>query len=335
MKAVIPAAGRGTRLYPQTHTRPKPMVRVAGKPILGHILDNFVASPIREAVIVVGAMKDIVVDYVDAHYADSLDVSYAEQEHTEGLGHAVYQAASAVRDGPVCIALGDMLFDRGYGDFLSEHRSLGDVDGSFGVKTVDEPSNYGIVTFDEDGRIARVVEKPTDPDSNLAISGIYFVEEAAALFDALETIIENDLRGVGGEFQLTDAFQRLIESGARFGTFEVQDWYDCGRPATLLEANRVLLEKQRVSDRDGGGTSVLVPPVDVGENVEVERSVVGPHVSVDDDARIVDSRIRNGIVGRGSVLTDVNLSEVIVGNDSVVAGTPTRLNVGDSSEVHL
>jgi glucose-1-phosphate thymidylyltransferase len=334
MKAVIPAAGRGTRLYPQTHTKPKPMVRVAGKPILGHILDGLVGSPIGEAVIVVGVMKDHVVEYATENYGDRLELSFAEQAQTEGLGHCIYQTRDLVGDEPICIVLGDMLFDGNYGDFLRDHRSLGDVDGSIGVKVVEEPSNYGVVTV-EGERIAELVEKPDDPQSDLAISGIYVIEDAAALFDALAYLVENEIRGAGDEFQLTDALQRMIEDGARFGTFEVDNWYDCGRPSTLLEANRVLLERTAATDGAVGETSVIIPPVDLGENVEIRRSAVGPYVSIDDGARIEDSRIENGIIGQGSELRAVNLSETIIGNNSSVSGSPTRLNVGDSSEVQL
>ncbi|MFC6988729.1 sugar phosphate nucleotidyltransferase [Haloplanus sp. GCM10025708] len=334
MKAVIPAAGQGTRLYPQTHTKPKPMVRVAGKPILGHILDGLVESPIDEAVVVVGVMKDHVIDYARENYGDRLDLSFAEQNQTEGLGHCIYQTRDLVSDDPICIVLGDMLFDGDYGDFLVEHERLGDVDGSIGVKVVEEPSNYGVVTV-EGNRIVELVEKPEQPASNLAISGIYFIEDTSGLFDALTYLIENDVRGAGDEYQLTDALQRMIEQGAEFGMFEVEDWYDCGRPSTLLEANRVLLERTAEPTETPTDTSVVIPPVDIGEDVEILRSVVGPYVSIDDGARIEDSRVENGIIGGDSDLSAVNLSETIVGNNSSVVGTPTHLNVGDSSEVHL
>jgi glucose-1-phosphate thymidylyltransferase len=334
MKAVIPAAGRGTRLYPQTHTKPKPMVRVAGKPILGHILDGVVASPIEEVVVVVGVMSEDVVDYVTEAYGDDLEVAFAEQERTEGLGHCVYQTRDHVGDEALCILLGDMLFETDYGDFIDAHRALGDVDGSIGVKRVDEPSNYGVVTMDGD-RIAGLVEKPADPPSDLAISGIYLIEDTPALFDALGSLIDDDVRGAGDEYQLTDGLQRMLEAGATFGTFEVENWYDCGRPETLLEANRVLLEATGSTDGGVADSSVVIPPVDVGEDARIEHSVVGPHVSIDDGAHIEDSRVKDSIVGRRSELFDVNLAGTLIGSGSEVTGTPSTLNVGDSSEIHL
>jgi len=333
MKAVIPAAGQGTRLYPQTHTKPKPMVRVAGKPILGHILEGFRETEINDVVVVVGVMREHVEEYVEANYSDSFDVTFVEQSQTDGLGHCIYQARDAVGADSMCIALGDMLFDSGYGEFLAAHDSLGDLDGSIGVKQVDDPSSYGVVTV-EDGRITNLVEKPDSPVSNLAISGIYVIEDSQSLFDALHYLIENEIRGAGDEYQLTDALARMVDEDANIGTFEVSDWYDCGRPETLLEANRILLKRSSV-ENEAVETGVVIPPVDIGTGVTIERSVVGPYASIDDDATIEDSRIRNGIVGRGASLSDVNLSETIVGEESSVRGSPTHLNVGDSSEVEL
>jgi glucose-1-phosphate thymidylyltransferase len=234
----------------------------------------------------------------------------------------------------MCILLGDMLFETDYGDFIDAHRALGDVDGSIGVKRVDEPSNYGVVTMDGD-RIAGLVEKPADPPSDLAISGIYLIEDTPALFDALGSLIDDDVRGAGDEYQLTDGLQRMLEAGATFGTFEVENWYDCGRPETLLEANRVLLEATGSTDGGVADSSVVIPPVDVGEDARIEHSVVGPHVSIDDGAHIEDSRVKDSIVGRRSELFDVNLAGTLIGSGSEVTGTPSTLNVGDSSEIHL
>lgn len=334
MKTVIPAAGQGTRLYPQTHTKPKPMVRVAGKPILGHILDHIPSASVDEVVVVVGVMRDMVVDYVSDQYGDHFDVSFVEQESTEGLAHSVYQARPIVGETPMSIALGDMLFDSNYDAFLAAHEELGTVDGSIGVKQVEEPSNYGIVTMDGD-RIAGLEEKPDNPDSELAISGFYVIEESEWLFDEIAHLVNNDMRGAGNEYQLTDALQRMLDQGAEFGTFDVGDWYDCGRPETLLEANQILLERLGDGDVDAGESSVVVPPVDIGDDVTLERSVVGPYVSVDDSATVTDSRASNTIIGRGATVDGANIRRSIVGDNATVTGTPNELNVGDSSDIQL
>lgn len=337
MKAVIPAAGQGTRLFPQTHTKPKPMVRLAGKPILGHILDGLVASPIDEVVVVVGVMQEMVIDYVAETYGRELEVDFVEQEQAEGLGHAVYQAEPECAGEPLCIVLGDMLFETGYDTFIEAHHSLGDVDGSIGVKTVEDPSSYGIVTT-SNGQITGLEEKPDDPDSNLAISGIYFVEDSAALFDELGAMIEADERGAGDEFQLTDALARMLDANATFGTFEVEDWYDCGRPETLLSANRILLDRRAGTEQEvriDGDDAIVLPPADVGERVTLSGSVVGPYVSIDDGAEVTESHVSDAIVGRNATVRQVNLTDSLIGDSAAVTGTPNQLNVGDSSEMNL
>lgn len=336
MKAIIPAAGQGTRLYPQTHTRPKPMVRLAGKPILGHILSSIAETDIDEVVIVVGgAMKEQIVEYAESVFADQFTVTFADQGEALGLGHAVLQAEPYVRGDDAIIALGDMLFDSGYARFIERHRSLPDTDGSIGVKRVEEPQHYGVVEMDGDGRIVRLVEKPEDPPSEFAISGVYVVEDTGALFDELQHLVDEELRGAGNEYQLTDALQRMVENGSNMRTFEVKDWYDCGRPGTLLEANRVLLERSETTRPAGVDHAVVVPPVDFGAGVTVERSVVGPFVSLDRGATVTGSIVRDSIVGEDADLQRVNLEESIIGSNAAVEGDANQLNVGDYSDIVL
>ncbi|MFC6734934.1 sugar phosphate nucleotidyltransferase [Halolamina salina] len=336
MKAVIPAAGQGTRLYPQTHTKPKAMVRIAGKPILGHILSRLSETRVDEVVIVIGGpMQDQIVEYAEGSFGDEFTFRFVEQESAEGLGHSIYQTESVVRGEPALIVLGDMLFENGYGTFLEAHDALDDPDASIGVKTVDEPQHYGVAELGEGTEIDRLVEKPDDPQSDYAISGVYIVENTDLLFDCLDELVENDVRGAGDEYQLTDALQRMIDADARIDIFEVEDWYDCGRPETLLEANRVLLAK---GDNDGADTldnAVVVPPVDFGDDVVVEEAIVGPDVSVDSGSRITDSIVRNSIVGQDATLESVNLEGSIVGDGATVRSEANQLNVGDNSTIEL
>lgn len=336
MKALIPTAGQGTRLYPQTHTKPKAMVRLAGRPILGHILSGISATDIDEVVIVVGgSMKEQIIEYAESEFGHRFSFFFPEQERAEGLGHSIYQAESAVGSDPMLIALGDMLFESGYETFLEAHRAAGDVSGSIGVKRVDEPHRYGVVERDGDGAVSRLVEKPENPPSEYAISGVYVVEDADSLFESLSYLVDRDVRGAGDEYQLTDALQRMIDRGCSFRTFEVENWYDCGRPETLLEANRVLLSKLETNSADTLDNSVVVPPVDFGTDVTVEASIVGPYVSIDDRTRVKKSIVRNSIVGQRAELEDVNLESSIVGDNSEVHGEANELNVGDNSVIDL
>lgn len=335
MKALIPAAGQGTRLYPQTHTKPKAMVRLAGRPILGHILSNITDTPIDDVVIVTGeTMKHQITEYARREFGDRFSFQFPEQEVPEGLGHSIYQAEQEVRGEPVLIALGDMLFENGYSAFLDAHQELKPTDGSIGVKPVDEPQHYGVAETDDD-EIQRLVEKPDHPQSNLAISGVYVIENTDALFDALTYLIENGVRGAGDEYQLTDALQRMIDQGKRLRTFEVEEWYDCGRPETLLEANEVLLSKIETNRQGIADDAVVVPPVDIGDDVTVHECVIGPNVSIDDGTEIRDSILRNSIVGMGATLQGVNLTHSIIGDNAEVQGEANSLNIGDNSRINL
>ncbi|WP_128226254.1 sugar phosphate nucleotidyltransferase [Halobacteriaceae archaeon SHR40] len=333
MKAIIPTAGQGTRLYPHTHTKPKPMVRLAGRPILGHILESFTRTPVEEVVLVIGGpMKSQVVEYANSEYGTEFDFSFVEQASPEGLGHSIYQADPEISDEPVVIALGDMIFENGYSTFLEKDQS-DRLDGLIGVKPVTEPQHYGVVDIDSDGIISSLVEKPDDPPSDLAISGVYIVHDSVALFDALDHLVSNGIRGAGNEYQLTDALQIMIDEGCQLGTFEVEEWYDCGRPDTLLEANRVCLDKVPISSDCDCQQSAIVEPVDIGENVDLSNCVIGPHVSIDDGARINNSIVQDSIVGRNSQLTNINIKSSIVGDNTEVVGNSQQLNVGDNSVV--
>lgn len=333
MKAVIPAAGRGTRLYPHTHTKPKAMVRIAGQPILGHIISGFRSAPVEEIVIVIGGpMQDQISEYAVSTFGDEFEFSFVEQETPDGLGHGVYQTESEVYGDEVIIALGDMLFEDAYERIIESHRRNGDIDGSIGTKPVDEPQHYGVVER-ENGKIEGLVEKPTDPPSNLAISGVYIIEDTPQLFEALGHLIRNDMRGAGDEFQLTDALDRMIQNGAEFGTVDIDDWYDCGRPETLLEANRVTLSQMQTNGTAAGNHTVVVEPVDFGTDVRVEGSVIGPNVSVDDGTTITNSIVKDSIIGRGSTLRDANIEESIIGDQSELTGVANQLNLGDNSSI--
>jgi len=321
MKAVIPVAGEGTRLRPHTHTVPKPLLRVAGKPILGHILDDVVALGIKEVVLVVGYRGENIVDYVRANY--DLELSFVEQTERLGLGHAIHLSKEFVGDEPVLILLGDTIFK---GDLK---RMIASGGNSIGVKQVPDPERFGIAEI-EGSRIVSLVEKPEKPKSNLAVAGIYSITDSAVLYGALDSIISSGRR-TKGEFQLTDALNMMIEKGSELKCFEVEGWYDCGKPEALLETNRALLELACPLVEIPG--SILIDPVCIGENVVIESSVIGPFVSVAENAIIKRSIIRNSILGECAVVEDSLLDSSLIGDNAVVKGTFKRLNVGDSSEI--
>ncbi len=323
--AVIPAAGTGTRLRPHTHTQPKVLLHVAGKPMLAHILDELPKLGIRQAVLIVGYLKEQVIAYVAQHHPD-LEVHFVEQADRLGLGHAVSLAEPHVGDRPMLVILGDTIFEADLARVLASPVS------SIGVHEVDDPRRFGIVEVEGQGRIARMVEKPDQPASNLAITGIYFFVKGGSLFAALRELQQKNVR-TRGEFQLTDAMQLLVERGETITTFPVQGWYDCGKTETLLETNRVLLAKHGHVTQVPG--SVVLPPVAVGTGAVIENCIIGPNVSVAAGAQLRNAVVRDSIVNERALVEDILIEGSVVGENAVVVGGFKRVNVGDSSEVHL
>ncbi|MFZ3383295.1 MAG: sugar phosphate nucleotidyltransferase [Candidatus Methanoperedens sp.] len=334
IKIVIPAAGAGKRLFPHTYTKPKPMVYIAGKPIIGHILDRMKDVNPEEILIIVGYKKEQIISYVDANYSDEFNIRYIDQDEQLGLGHSIYTAREAIGDSDIMIALGDMIFKAGYIDFYNHHLKNGGISGSIGVREVEDPTKYGIVEL-EGNFIKSMEEKPVHPKSNLGIAGVYFIKETMVLISIIEEMIRKDTR-TRGEYQLTDALQEMVNRGYRLKTFPVSSWYDCGHPESLLETNRVLLdEKQDIDHIHQIKDSVVIQPVAIGDNVTIINSVVGPHASVASDSYIENSIISDSVIGSRSHISKVNLQRSIVGDDASVHGKHNSLNIGDSSSIEF
>jgi glucose-1-phosphate thymidylyltransferase len=324
-QAIIPAAGIGTRLKPQTHTVPKALIWVAGKPILGFILDEVVRAGVRNVTLVTGFFAEKVEDYVRDEYG-SLNITFARQTEQLGLGHAVWTALGKKRDMPSLVLLGDTIVEADLAGILEQ------PDNAVAVAPTDDPRRFGIVEL-SGGRIVRMVEKPADPPSNLAIVGLYLIRDSEALYRALGGNIDAGVR-TKGEFQLTDALARMLADGAVFRPWEISGWFDCGKPETLLATNRVLLER-RAKSTIVYPDSVVIHPSHIGEGVELTGSVIGPYASVADGARIESCIITNSIIGSGAKLSRVHLEGSIVGDNAQVRGGFDRLNLGDDSEVTL
>ena len=323
MRAIIPVAGVGSRLRPHTYTLPKVLLNVAGKPILGHILDTLVEEGITSVTFIVGYMGDLVEQYVSEQY--DLEANFVVQEAREGLGHAIWLAREDLWDEPVPIILGDTIFDVDLGPVLSSDVS------ALGVRYVDDPRRFGVVETDGD-RVVRLVEKPENPKTNLAIVGLYFIQHPKALAEALDELVRNDER-TRGEYQLTDALQKMIDGGETFTTFPVDGWFDCGKPETLLETNRHLLSRSiRVVPRDG----VLInPPAYIAESAVVRNSVIGPYATIADGASVSNVIISDSIIGERAEVEGVYLKESIVGPDARVNGDARVINIGASSELSI
>lgn len=319
--AIVPAAGVGTRLRPHTHTVPKALVTVAGKPILAHILDGLVQQGVERVVIVVGYMGDSIRAYCDRRYSGM--VEYVEQPERLGLGHAVHLTRRVCPDGPILIILGDTIVHADYGGFLSGS------DVVLGVKEVEDPHRFGIAEL-ENGMVKALIEKPENPPSNLALVGIYYLPEARILHEELAKMIERNLT-TKGEYQLTDALALMIEDGVRMRTVTVDGWFDCGKPETLLATNEYLLRLAPRASEIPGVT--ILHPVSIDPTAQVTRSIIGPNVSIASGAVVHNSIVRDTIVNDNAEVRDIVLESSLVGENAVVRGGFHRLNVGDSSEI--
>lgn len=326
MKAILPVAGVGTRLRPLTHTQPKTLVHVAGKPILGHILDRLSPVGVDEVVLIVGQWGERVVEYVQRYYPQ-LKVTAVEQAERKGLGHAIYMAKDAfAADEPALIVLGDTIFQADLSSALRSGKS------TIGVRRVPNPTQFGVVEL-EGQRVRRLLEKPAEPPTDLAIVGIYFVRESGLLFRCLGDIIAADIR-VKGEYQLTDGLQRMIEQGEELYTFPVEDWWDCGNPDILLETNRELLARTEPTTPHLEG-NIIVPPVAIDPSARIVRSVIGPYVSVAAGVTISDCVIRDSIINEGAHVSTTLLDNSLIGEHADVRGDFKRLHIGDSSSMHV
>jgi glucose-1-phosphate thymidylyltransferase len=334
MKVIIPAAGAGKRLFPHTFTKPKPMVYIAGKPIIGHILDRMKDVEPEEIIMVVGYKKEQIVSYVDKNYSGIFNIRYVDQVEQLGLGHSIYVARAEIGNSDIMIALGDMIFKAGYAEFYKLYTNNGECSASIGVREVDDPKKYGIVEL-QGKYIKKMEEKPVHPKSNLGIAGIYFIKETQVLLSILDAMINKNMR-TRGEYQLTDALQEMVKRGYHLKTFPVSSWYDCGHTESLLETNRVLLdEKEDIDHVFQIKDSVIIQPVAIGENVTIINSVIGPHASIAGDSYIESSIISDSVIGSRSHISKVNLQRSIVGDDASVHGKHNSLNIGDSSSIEF
>jgi glucose-1-phosphate thymidylyltransferase len=316
MKALIPAAGVGTRLRPHTLNKPKALLPVAGKPILAHIVDDLVAAGIEECVIVIGFHGEAVRRWF-ARERPELAVRFVDQPRRLGLGHAVWSARGELGDEPFFCILGDTILKADVGRFIAATTNV------VGVREVADPRRFGIVEL-EAGRVRRFVEKPDDPTSNLAIVGAYAVRDAAALWSALTRVVEEDRR-TKNEYQLTDGLQLMIEAGAEFETLAVEDWYDCGKRETWLETNRVLLERAASAPAAAG----VEPPCVVAGDAELIGSRIGPYVSIGSRTRLENCELANCVIGSDSELVDCSLSDSLVGDHCRLRGVRGRVDIGD------
>ena len=328
MKAVIPVAGVGTRLRPHTHTQPKPLIPVAGKPILGHIIDSLIDVGITQQVFIVGYLRDKIQAYIDTHYKDKIEATYFVQEPRRGLGHALWVAREAFKEeDEILIMLGDTII------FGNEIQEILNIPGSaLGVHDVDNPREFGVAVLNEDRLVKKLVEKPIIPTSNLALVGIYKISQIPVFTEVLEDMMEENLP-ISQEYLLTNALMDMVNKGVAIRTLRVENWFDCGRKQSLLDANRILLERIDKLDNYSFPNSVIIHPVHIGKGCRISNSILGPYVAIADHAVIQDSIVKNSILGSYSTLQTIILDHSVVGSDTILKGNLTSVNIGDNTEI--
>jgi glucose-1-phosphate thymidylyltransferase len=319
MKVVIPLAGFGTRLRPHTWSTPKPLVPVAGKPMLGHLIDDLLPLDPAEFIFVYGWLGEQIEAYVRAAYPQ-IRGRYVEQRELKGQAHALWLVREHVR-GELVSVFADTLFEADLGAL----RGL-DADGAAFVKEVDDPRRFGVAELDARGFIARLIEKPATVDNKLVMIGLYYFRQAEQLFAAIETLMARNLHRQG-EFFLADAVNVMIERGARLRTLPVAVWQDCGTAEALLETNRYLLERARPAAPARPGVAVI-PPVAVAPDATVERAVIGPHVSIGPGAVVRDAVVRDAILDAGAVVEAALVEHSLIGARARLRGRFRRANLG-------
>ncbi|HET7599670.1 MAG TPA: sugar phosphate nucleotidyltransferase [Gemmatimonadales bacterium] len=322
MQVIIPLAGKGTRLRPHTHLVPKPLLKVAGRPVMDWVMDRVAGLDVEELIFITGHLKEQVEAYARARYP--YPSRFIEQKVQDGTAGAVNLARPHVH-GPVLIVFVDTVFDA---DLTLVNRT--DADGVIWAKEVEDYQRFGVVVTDPNGYMTRIVEKPKEPISRLANIGLYYIRAVDSLWQGIDHVLSSPKNK--GEWYLTDAFQWMIDHGKRILAAEVKGWYDCGALDTLLETNAILLARGAARRRDFPGVTIH-DPVYIEDGVTVERSTIGPNVSVERGTVIRDSSLRNAIVGQRTALTGVRLDGALLGDDVTVEGLAGRASLADHSEV--
>ena len=325
MKVIIPLAGLGTRLRPHTYTKPKPLINVAGKPMLAHILDKFRSLDVEEYIFIVGYLGDQIEKYVSQQYG--FKARYVVQHEMLGQAHALWLCRDYV-NGPVFMVFGDTYFEADLSDVMGTPQ-----DSIAYVREVPDPRRFGVAAVGADGYVEKFVEKPSTMENRLAVIGMYYFTDGVALMQACGELMEKRIQ-TKGEYFLTDAINLMLPKGYRFVTRPVVEWRDTGKPETVLDTNRYLLDhgsdNSESIPHDG---CVIVPPVNIHPSAKIEHSVVGPYATIGQDCRIVRSIIRDSIIDAGAIIEESTMDQSLIGKEAVVTGRYRRFNVGDSAVV--
>lgn len=325
-------AGRGSRLRPHTLTVPKPLIPIGGKPIVQRLAEDITKlskGKVEEIAFIIGDFgAEVEQQLLDIAEKLGAKGSIYKQDEPLGTAHAIWMAKESL-SGPVVVAFADTLFRA---DFDLDLNS----DGVVWVKKVEDPSAFGVVKLNQEGIIEDFIEKPKDFISDLAIIGIYFFKDGEQLKSEIQHLIDNNIRGNGGEFQLTDALENMRSKGNKFTLGQVDDWMDCGNKKATVETNSKILgfEKQEFETIPTSAkitNSLIIPPCFIGENVVIQNSKIGPFVSIGNGTKIVNSNIDNSLIQENSSIDHGNLTGSMIGNFAEYYGVSRDISLGDYS----
>jgi len=326
-------AGRGSRLRPHTLTVPKPLIPVAGKPIVHRLVSDIakvLGEPIEEVAFILGDPAFFGDDVVDSlkKLAGELGAkaSIYRQLDPKGTGHAIMCAEPSL-SGPAVIAYADTLIRA---DFNLDK----EADSVIWTKKVDNPEAYGVVNLNNKNQIVELVEKPTEFVSDQAVIGIYYFKDVEVLRDELQFVLENNIIN-GGEYQINDGIKRMMADGKVFVTGKVDEWMDCGNKKVTVETNQRMLSflqkdgEKLIADSITRDNANIIEPCFIGENVVLKNATIGPYVSIGDDTVIEDSTVKNSLIQTNSIIKNANLENAMVGNHVRYNGHFETLSIGD------
>ena len=324
---LIPAAGKGTRMRPLTHTLPKAMLPIASKPSIFHIIDKAKLSGVKNFVIITGYLKEKMESEILEAYPE-LNIDFVEQTEQKGLGHACRLGKGKIKNEDQLLNIyGDTLFEADLSLILGQNLP------HIGVYPVEDPRRFGIVEADEKGYIKNLAEKPDKPTSNLAISGVNFFPNAGDLFQAIDHIVKNDIK-TKNEYQITDAFTYIIsEKKIKMKYFKIDAWYDCGTPETMLDTNARMLKKAGTFVSKEVLNSKIIDPVYIAQGAEISNSTIGPNVSIAHRVAIRNSKVSNSIIDTDSQIDHSTIEDSLIGRDTRLEKVNGKLILGDDSHI--
>jgi len=325
-------AGYGTRLRPQTWSRPKPLLRLADKMLIDHVLDTFNTLPHlvnSEFIFIVGYLGEKIDDYMRQTHPD-LSVTFVQQPEMRGQSHAISLAKDYL-NGPIVVVYVDTLIETDF-SFLSTETS----EGIAWVKAVPDPRRFGVASLGSDGWVEHLVEKPADVDNNLALVGCYYFHTAADLLQSIDEQMQRNI-SLKGEFFLADAVNIMLEHGLKMRVQHVDTWLDAGTPDDVLKTNRYLLEHghANISSAQAYQNAAILPPVFIHPSASIDHSVIGPHTVVGANCKLDNCIIRDSIIDDGSVLSNTILEHSLIGRDVHIHGKAGMLNIADQTELSL